>query len=100
MSEFPVVIECAPVDSFMRDSFKFEYTAPELRVNRCGHSCYGTDCGHGVCCRNTDMIEMVLSLFDFSFRSLLCFSLISLIVLFNLVYHLIYSHLQGGCFHH
>jgi hypothetical protein len=59
VSEFPTVIECEPDETFMRDSFSFEYSDPEMRVDRCGHPCYGTDCGHTGCCQRTEEIEMV-----------------------------------------
>ncbi len=59
VTEFPVVIECSADDTFMRESFKFEYAKPELRLNKCGHACYGTDCGHVGCCHRTEEIEMV-----------------------------------------
>lgn len=58
VSEFPVVIECAAKETFMRDSFRFEYGDAELRVDQCNHPCYGTNCAHP-CCNRKDEIEMV-----------------------------------------
>jgi hypothetical protein len=60
VTEFPTVVECTALDAFMRDAFRVEYAEPEMRVDKCGHKCYGTNCGHaGGCCQRTDEIEMV-----------------------------------------
>lgn len=67
--EFPTVIDCAPDESFMRDAFHFAYCDPVMRVDKCAHPCYGTDCGHrSGCCQRMEEIEMVLFC-----NSLLCF---------------------------
>lgn len=60
VTEFPTVIETVPTESFMRDAFHFQYHDPVERVDKCGHPCYGTDCGHkSGCCQRVEPIEMV-----------------------------------------
>lgn len=78
MTEFPTVVECATTDCFMRDSFTFEYSEPEMRLDKCGHKCYGTDCGHSSgCCQRTEKIEMVCILNSCYFHFLFALCLIA-----------------------
>jgi len=57
-NEIPLPINSKPVDPFMRDAFRFEYSDPKMQKEKCRHPCYGKGCGH-VCCNRTEEIEVV-----------------------------------------
>lgn len=64
VTEFPNVIDAKQVDeSFMRDAFRFEYAAPEMRTKKCGHACYMKGCNHGACCNVLQRRDVVCFLF-------------------------------------
>ena len=58
-TSLPDVIQVKFTDeSFMRDSFRFEYSPPYQSIEKCKHKCYGSGCGH-ICCNRSDEIECV-----------------------------------------